>query len=131
MNNYLDAKKGTYPFKYLGIPMHYKRLNNKDWAMIEERIEKKLSSWKEKYLSVGGRLVLINSVLNDLPMFMLSIFEIPKGVLEKIDYLDRDSFDKMIVKKGSIGLLNRAWCTNRRTSEAMEFRIWRFKTNVC
>jgi hypothetical protein len=86
MNNYLDAKKGTYPFKYLGIPMHYKRLNNKDWAMIEECIEKKLSSWKEKYLSVGGRLVLINSVLNDLPMFMLSIFEIPKGVLEKIDY---------------------------------------------
>jgi hypothetical protein len=54
--------------------------------MIEERIEKKLSSWKEKYLSVGGRLVLINSVLSSLPMFMLSFFEIPKGVLEKIDY---------------------------------------------
>jgi hypothetical protein len=30
MNNYLDVKKGTFPFKYLGIPMHYKRLNNKD-----------------------------------------------------------------------------------------------------
>jgi hypothetical protein len=38
------CKKGTYPFKYLGIPIHYRRLNNKDWAMIEERIEKKLSS---------------------------------------------------------------------------------------
>jgi hypothetical protein len=38
------CKKGTYTFKYLGIPMHYRRLNNKDWAMIEERIEKKLSS---------------------------------------------------------------------------------------
>jgi len=36
-------------------------------------------------LSVGGRLVLINSVLSSLPMFMLSFFEIPKGVLEKID----------------------------------------------
>jgi hypothetical protein len=30
--------------------------------------------------------VLINSVLSSLPMFMLSLFEIPKGVLEKIDY---------------------------------------------
>jgi hypothetical protein len=66
--------------------MHYRKLNNKDWEMIEERIEKKLSSWKEKYLSVGGRLVLINLVLSSLPMFMLSFFEIPKGVLEKIDY---------------------------------------------
>jgi hypothetical protein len=29
---------------------------------------------------------LIHSVLSSLPMFMLSFFEIPKGVLEKIDY---------------------------------------------
>jgi hypothetical protein len=54
--------------------------------MIEERIEKKLSSWKGKYLSVGGHLVLINSVLMSLTLFMLSFFEVPKGVLEKIDY---------------------------------------------
>jgi hypothetical protein len=69
-----ELKKGTYPFKYLGIPIHYRRLNNKDWAIIEEGIEKKLISWKGKYLSVGGRLVLINSILSSLPMFMLSFF---------------------------------------------------------
>jgi hypothetical protein len=63
--------------------MHYRKLNNKDWEMIEEHIEKKLSSWKGKYLSVGGRLVLTNSVLSSLPLFMLSLFEITKGVLEK------------------------------------------------
>jgi hypothetical protein len=63
--------------------MHYRKLSNKDWK-IEERIEKKLSSWKGKYLSVGGRLVLINSVLSSLPMFMLSFFEVLKGVLEKL-----------------------------------------------
>jgi hypothetical protein len=39
--------------------MHFRTLNNNDWEKIEERIEKKLSSWKGKYLSVGGRLVLI------------------------------------------------------------------------
>jgi hypothetical protein len=30
--------------------------------------------------------VLINSVLSSLPMFMMSFFKIPKGVLEKLDY---------------------------------------------
>jgi hypothetical protein len=30
--------------------------------------------------------VLINSVLSSLPMYMLSFFRIPKGVLEKLDY---------------------------------------------
>jgi hypothetical protein len=37
-------------------------------------------------LSLGGRLVLINSVLSSLPMFMMSFFRIPKGVREKLDY---------------------------------------------
>jgi hypothetical protein len=32
---------GTYPFKYLGIPMHHKKLSNNDWKIIEQRIEKK------------------------------------------------------------------------------------------
>jgi hypothetical protein len=30
--------------------------------------------------------VLINSVLSRMVLFMLSFFEVPKGVLEKIDY---------------------------------------------
>jgi magnesium-transporting ATPase (P-type) len=36
-------------------------------------------------LSVGGRLVLINLVLSSLPVFMMSFFEIPRGVLKKLD----------------------------------------------
>ena len=78
--------KGNYPFKCLGIPMHHKKLSNKDWQRIEERFQKKLSSWKGKFLSVGGRLVLINSVLTNLAMFMLSFFKVPKGMLKKLDY---------------------------------------------
>lgn len=80
------CNSGKYPFRYLGIPMHHKKLSNKDWFSIEERFQKKLNSWKGKHLSVGGRLVLINSVLSSLAMFMLSFFEVPKGILEKLDY---------------------------------------------
>jgi hypothetical protein len=54
--------------------MHYRKLYNSEWKMIEERIEKRLCSWKGKFLSVGGRLVLINSVLTSLTMFMMSFF---------------------------------------------------------
>ncbi|WVZ90567.1 hypothetical protein U9M48_036858 [Paspalum notatum var. saurae] len=69
------CKVGEYPFRYLGLPMHFRKLNNKDWKLIEDRIEKKLSNWKGKMLSYGGRLVLLNSVLSSLPMFMISFFE--------------------------------------------------------
>ena len=69
---------GSYPFHYLGIPMHFRKLSNKDWKAVEDRIEKRLSGWKGKLLSVGGRLVLINYVLSSLLMFMLSFFLGPK-----------------------------------------------------
>jgi hypothetical protein len=80
------CKEGALPFRYLGIPMSYRKLSNKDWRLVEERFQKKLSSWKGKLLSSGGRLVLINSILSSLPMFMMSFFRIPKGVREKLDY---------------------------------------------
>jgi hypothetical protein len=77
---------GKYPFKYLGIPMHHKKLNNADWKVIEEKIEKRLSCWKANMLSYGGRLILINSVLSSLALFMLSFYEVPKGILYKLDF---------------------------------------------
>ena len=54
--------------------------------MVEDHFQKKLSSWKGKLLSYGGRLVLINSVLSSLAMFMMSFFEVPKGILKKLDF---------------------------------------------
>jgi hypothetical protein len=35
------CQSSTYPFKYLGITIHHKRLSNSDWKIIEQRIEKK------------------------------------------------------------------------------------------
>jgi len=58
---------GSFPFRYLGIPMHHRKLMNKDLKHVEERFQKKLNCWRSKILLVGGRLVLINSVLSTSP----------------------------------------------------------------
>jgi len=36
--------KGAFPMRYLGIPIHYRRLSNADWKRVEERFEKRLNS---------------------------------------------------------------------------------------
>ena len=71
---------GSMPFTYLGIPIHHRKLSNSEWKSTEDRFEKKLSCWKGKLMSYGGRLILINSVLTSMPMFLLSFFEVPVGV---------------------------------------------------
>ena len=65
--------------------MHYKKLRNGDWKEVEERFDEKLSCWKVKMLYVGGRLVLINSVLSNLSIFILSFLEVAREVLTKLD----------------------------------------------
>jgi hypothetical protein len=88
-NSYRDifsCVDGSLPFKYLGISIHYRTLLNKEWKPIEDRFEKKFASWLGKLLSYGDRLVLINSVLTSLPMFLLSFFAIPTGVRKMLDF---------------------------------------------
>jgi hypothetical protein len=65
------CKTGSLPFHYLGIPMHVRKLNNKDWKTVEDRFEKKLSGWKSKLLTARGRLVLINSILFPFLKFLI------------------------------------------------------------
>jgi hypothetical protein len=78
--------QGQFPILYLGIPIHYRRLTIAEWKIVEERLQKRLSSWKGKLLSLGGRLVLINSVLTNMVLYMISFFLLPKGFLHKLDY---------------------------------------------
>jgi hypothetical protein len=63
---------GSLPFRYLGVPIHHRTLKNSEWNPVETRFQGKLGCWQGKLLSYGDRLVLINSVLSSLPMFMLS-----------------------------------------------------------
>jgi hypothetical protein len=77
---------GLFPFRYLGIPIHYRKLRNSDCYFVEIQFESKLGCWKGKLLSYGDMLVLINSVLTSLPMFMLSFLQIPVGVRKRLDF---------------------------------------------
>jgi hypothetical protein len=71
--------------RYLGILIHYRRLTIAEWKIVEERLQKRFSSWKEKLLSLGERLILINSVLSNMVLHMISFFLFPKGILHKLD----------------------------------------------
>jgi hypothetical protein len=72
--------------------MSHRRLRNNDWQGVIDRFEKRLSTWKAKFLSSGGRLVLLNSVLSSLPIFMMSFFEIPTDILKKLDAIQSRFF---------------------------------------
>lgn len=80
------CKIGSMPMKYLGVPVHTRTLSNADWKTTEDKVEHKLSCWKRKLLSLGGRLVLLNSSLSHVPSYMMSLYLLPVGVKKRIDH---------------------------------------------
>jgi hypothetical protein len=84
--NLFGCGQGQFPMRYLGISIHYRKLTLAEWKLVEERLQKRVSSWKGKLLSLGIRLILINSVLSNMVVHMISFFLLPKGVLHKLEY---------------------------------------------
>jgi hypothetical protein len=78
--------QGSLPISYLGIPIHHQRLTLAEWKPVDESLQKHLSSWKIKLLSIGGRLVIINSILTNMVLYMISLLQLSKGVVHRLDY---------------------------------------------
>ena len=62
-----------FPFSYLGIPIGVSSKSWIVWQPIIRKFEAKLAKWKQRSLSMGGRITLINSVLSALPIYLLSM----------------------------------------------------------
>ena len=81
----MHCKHGRLPFFYLGLPIGGDPRKLQFWYPLIERIRRRLSSWKCKKLSLGGRLVLLKSVLSSIPVYFLSFFKAPSGIISTLD----------------------------------------------
>jgi hypothetical protein len=62
--------------------MHYRKLSNKDWKAIEG----KKTKWMERKTHIRkGPFDPNKFYFLYLPVFMLSFFEVPRGILKKIE----------------------------------------------
>lgn len=57
------VSKGGLPFKYLGVPVTFQRLNKEDNQILVDKITASISASSVQKLSGAGKIQLINSVL--------------------------------------------------------------------
>ena len=80
----LGCAVASLPIKYLGILLGANPKRVETWKLVIQRIESKLSNWKAGLLSQAGKLVLIKAAINNLLMYYLGLFRMPKVVAKKI-----------------------------------------------
>jgi hypothetical protein len=59
----------------------------KTFASIESRVRKKLDGWKEKCLSQAGKEILIKAVVQVIPTYSMSVFQLPKALCKSLNSL--------------------------------------------
>jgi hypothetical protein len=79
------CKMRSFPFKYLGVPLHYEKLRSEDIQPIVDKVLNRIPGWKGRLLSYGARLVLFRSCLASIPIYLMSLIRFPKWAIETIN----------------------------------------------
>lgn len=81
------CKLGCLSSKYLGLPLCMGLPKRRLWDPVVERVDRKPNTWKGKYLSLGGRLLLIKSILASIPIYFLSRFKCSSSIVKHLEKL--------------------------------------------
>ena len=79
-----QCQVGMMPFTYLGLPLGLTQPTLQDCLPLVTRVERRLVS-TSIFLSQGGKLQMVNSVLSSLPTFYMCAIKIPCEVIKQID----------------------------------------------
>ena len=72
---------------YLGLPASIGRSRKKAFKRITEWVWKRLQDWKLKFLSLARKEILLNTVIQAIPTFCMSVFLLPKTLCFEINSL--------------------------------------------
>lgn len=85
MAQILQCREGSFPQVYLGLPLSNVKLRLSAFAPLIAKADRYLAGWKATLLSIAGRVVLINSVLDGLPTYAVGALMLPPGIKEALD----------------------------------------------
>ncbi|XP_071695868.1 uncharacterized protein [Rutidosis leptorrhynchoides] len=105
----VGCQVGVFSFTYLGLPIGSKMLKLNYWSPVIEKIKGRLSDWRMRTLSFGGRVVLIKSVLNSLPLYYFSLFQKSGTSIEDMNVNFKNSFVKAIADGSNTLFWDEQW----------------------
>lgn len=85
MTEVLGCPVQLLPIVYLGLPLSVRKLGKADLQPMMDRLAKSLASWKPKLLALDARLAIIKHVLMVLPLYFMSVLELPVWAIKEIE----------------------------------------------
>ncbi|GAU35928.1 hypothetical protein TSUD_69610 [Trifolium subterraneum] len=70
---------------YLGLPSMVDRSKKAIFSYIKDRIWKRINSWRGRALSKADKEIMIKSVLQAIPSYVMSMFILPDSIIDDIE----------------------------------------------
>jgi hypothetical protein len=80
----LGVQRIDFEAKYLGLPTPAGRVKRGVFQPLVERFQKRMTAWKEKELSAAGKEILIKSIAQALPNYVMSVFKLPVTLCDSL-----------------------------------------------
>ena len=84
MKSTLDVTDHVFQPKYLGLPVPERRMHKLQFETLQARLNKRVVDWSEKYLSLGNKEILIKTVAQAIPTYVMSVFCLPAAVYDDL-----------------------------------------------
>lgn len=88
LNAILGGEIGALPTMYLGMPLGTISTSSKIWNIVIEKCEE--NGMEDSISIFGSRSTLTNFVLDALPTYMMYVFTIPTGIMNRLDKIRRN-----------------------------------------
>jgi hypothetical protein len=86
----LKVQNITLEEKYLGLQTPTGRMSKGRFQSKKERLGKKFSNWAERYMSGGAKEVLIKSVAQSIPSYVMGVFHLPATFCDELTQMIRN-----------------------------------------
>ena len=104
---------GVFPSTYLGLPLGAPHSLKAVWDGVQQRHRKWLALWKRQYISKEGRLTLIRSTLSNMPIYFLSLLQIPRKLKLRLEKIQRDFLWGGTIEKKTHLVKRKNVCSNK------------------
>ncbi|KAG7594365.1 Zinc knuckle CX2CX4HX4C [Arabidopsis thaliana x Arabidopsis arenosa] len=92
---------------YLGLPEKIHGSKAQVFAFVQDRLKSRINTWSAKFLSKGGKEILIKSVAQALPTYVMSCFLLPKNIRSKLS-----------------SAISNFWWSNKQESRGLHWIAW-------
>jgi hypothetical protein len=85
----MNVVQETFVSKYLGLPTPEGRMSSGKFQSLQSKLAKYLVEWDDNHKSQAAKEILIKSIAQAIPVYVMSVFKLPLGLCDELTKMIR------------------------------------------